>query len=380
MTLAIDDLKLYKSATVSDGSTNGGRAAYNEIISGVRHAFFPRVSEEQRTAGLTRYRKLFVANMNASEEIAYDPLDCIRFPSIAGDRFYLGVGTQVNTQSDVIASPPTWVGCGQLNTSLSGGESSVDLLMANNDYEFIADGYLYLANTYKTSQTIASGVSPGDSVEYSGGTWGLIAATNNTVYPKGIYLGSNTVLSHEAGVSTIEYLQIASSSPYSYTGNVATVQLQDTVSGSYAVANTYGAMCLGSSGDEIKPTTDNWAETSTAGTYDESSYPVVVYNKGTVEDQVTLTFTSASAFTVSGLYQGSYGTGSTSADFEPTNPDTSVSYFKIDYRGWGGTWANGDTVTFHTHPAKLPRWFKEVVPASTSAESENIFIYSVYVE
>ncbi|RLC34251.1 hypothetical protein DRH14_03370, partial [Candidatus Shapirobacteria bacterium] len=280
-------------------------------------------------------------------------------------------------QADIIATPPVWVGCGQLNTALTGGETAVDLLMSAPDYEFIAAGTLYLADTYRTGQTIAAGVMPGDSVEHVAGTWTAIAPTNNTVYPYGLYLGNNTVLTYEDGVSHIEYLQIAAASPYAYNGNVATVQLQEAVGNAYSPANTYGAQCLNLAA--IQPSFDNWLETSAAGTYDESGHPPVLTNKGTVEDVITIEMTSATNFNCTGLYEGSLGTGSISADFSPVNSETGAAYFTLAAAGWGGTWAAGDTIVFHTHPAKAPRWFKEVVPAGTPAENENVFVYDAFI-
>ena len=376
MTLAITDIKYYKSAVVSDGATNGGRSSYTEIVSGVRNSFFPRVEQENRLSGITRYRKEFTANINASGEVGYDPMDCIRFPSTSGDRFYMGAGTQIDTQADIIATPPTWVGCGQLNTALNGGETSVDLLMPSNDYVFIADGYLYLSNTYRTGQTIASGVVPGNGVTYSGGTWSASAFTNDITYPKGLYLGNNTVMTHESGVSTTEHLQIASASPYAYSGNVATVQLQEQVAGAYSVANTYGAQCLSDS--YIRTSYDTFNLTSASGTYDDVSYPPVLTNAGTVEDTITITMTSSTNFNCSGLYEGSMGTGAIGTDFSPTNAAAGAYYFTLRAAGWGGTLASGDVLTFKTHPSKLPRWFKEVAPPATAAEDENIFVYSIY--
>ena len=376
MTIAIDDIKYYKSAVASDGATNGGRSSYTEITSGARNSFFSRVTQEQRTSGITRYRKEFTSNANASNETAYEPLDCIRFPSTSGDRFYIGEGTQVDTQADITATPPTWVGCGQLNTALSGGETSVDLLMSANDYVFIADGYLYLSNTYRTGQTVAASVVPGNGVTYSAGAWNSSAFTGDITYPKGLYLGNNTVMTHESGVSTTEHLQIAHTSPYSYSGNVVTVQLQEQVAGTYAISNTYGAQCL--SAAHIKTSYDSFSLTSASGTYDEATYPPLLFNKGTVEDTITITMTSSTNFTCSGTYEGSMGTGSISADFSPTNASGGASFFTLRSAGWGGTLASGDILTFKTHPSKLPRWFKEVVPAATAAEDENVFVYSVY--
>lgn len=478
MAVEASDIKWKKSAVITDTSANGGRKSNTEIATGVRHNLFPRVTKAERTSGVTRYRKEFWCNENADDEAAEGVLIYPEFPSNAGDRFYLGEGTQDDTQDDLEAYDPVWMGVGQLQTALSGSETSVSLTMENSDFQFPNGGYLHLADKFKTGQTIASGVNIGDSVEYNSGTskWEKISATDEVDYPKGIYVGSNTVLTVE-GSTNEEWLELADneytdedigdgdgadtspalstltnatngicrqpgklpvvtatkaddstmtvnvaadgtcsgdcsagelnmadgtwttditwdSAPktgtdilidyhencFSYSGNVVTVDLKSgqSVANSYATANTYGAGCV--YGGTVEPESENWAETSTSGTYDEATYPLTLFNDGTEEDSWTITFTSASAFTCSGANAGSVGTGDITTDFSPTNPDAGQPYFTLDKDGWGGSWANGETVEFDTHPAALPLWLKEVVPASTAQAAYNTFILGFYCE
>jgi hypothetical protein len=66
---------------------------------------------------------------------------------------------------------------------------------------------------------------------------------------------------------TITYCERA----FSYTGNVATVELADQVANIYTVVGTYGSGCIYE--DEVKCSFDSWAENSVGGTYDETTYP-----------------------------------------------------------------------------------------------------------
>lgn len=59
-------------------------------------------------------------------------------------------------------------------------------------------------------------------------------------------------------------------------------------------------------GSDLLATVDNWVETG-AGTYNESTYPVLLDHIGTAEQTWTLTFTDATNFTVIGDTIGSVG-------------------------------------------------------------------------
>jgi hypothetical protein len=477
MSVTASDISFKKSAVVTDTTSNGGRKGQITVVSGARHNLFPRVTKAERTAGVTRYRKEFWLNDNASDETAYDTLLYLEFPSNGGDRFYIGLGSHTNTQAAIVVenTAPAWLGVGSLQAALSGGETTVALTMENDDFEFPNGGYLHISDKFKTGQTKDSDVSIGDSVEYSGGTWSKITSTTDIDYPKGIYVGSNVVMTIE-GATSEEWLEIADNLyedevigtgstgdqtpalatltnkangvcgqptllpvvtatvgsvektvnvaadgscsgycsagtlnmdtgvwtvditwtvapdngtditityrelPYSYSGNTVTVELESgtTVANAYTTAKTYGAGCINAEDVECETTT--WTETSSSGTYDESTYPVIMFNDGTEYDFWTVTFTSAVAFNCSGSNEGSVGAGVVSSDFSPTNPETGQPYFTIDKDGWGGTWTSGDTVTFYTNPSAAPIWIKEVVPSSTAALSNNLTVLGYYTE
>lgn len=475
MSVASTDIKFRKSSIITDTSANGGRKSQIEVISGTKHNLFPRVTKAERVAGVTRYRKEFLSNENTSDETAYGVLVFLEHPSNAGDRFYLGVGTQTNTQGDITTTAPAWYGVGQLETALSGGEAQIKLTMENNDFVFPNNGYLHISDKFATGQTVDSDVSTGDSVTYGSGTWSKIAAITDITYPNGVYIGSNVVMTVQPATNE-EWLQLANNlysdedigdgdgatpnpalttlthitngvcnqpgllpvvtatcggvsrivnvaadgscsgycsagqlnmttgvwttditwttapdaatditityreNCYSYSGNVATIDLEtgQQVSHAYLITNTYASGCI-NAGDIITASS-NWTENSVSGTYDESTYPLVLYNDGTEQDNWTLTFTSSTNFTVSGANEGSVGTGNTGVDFQPTNPNTGQPYFKIDKNGWGGTWAIGETVTFTTSPSAQAIWLKEVVPAGTAQESNNLIPVGYYAE
>jgi hypothetical protein len=111
---------------------------------------------------------------------------------------------------------------------------------------------------------------------------------------------------------------------------------------------------------------------SGAGTYDHSSYPILVYKKGTLTGDVTVTFSDATNFTVSMVVDGAttnLGAGNINSDFQI--PHLGEYYFTIQADGWGGTWAATDTLTFPLVQSAKGVWAKEVVPAATDADSGN---------
>lgn len=377
MAVTAADMKLRKSSIVLDGTTNGGVKGTGLVSTGVRHSIFPRVTRAERTAGVTRYRKLFLSNENASAESAYGALAYLTYPSVAGDRFYLAAGTQTDTQATITATPPSYTGCGQLAVALAGGETSVQIQMEANDFKFLQDGYLHISSNYKTGQTAASGVLPGADVTYSGGAWQPASHGGDTAYPNGIWLGVGVVQTDD-GTGTEEWLKIAdTATPYSYSGTTATVTLADPVANGYATASTWCAGCVG--GSDLIPVIGTTTVTSSAGT-ENNALPIAGDNKGTVAETVTITFTSSSNFSASGTISGSLGTGSVSTQFAPVNSASGTPYFTIPANHFTGTWANGDTVVFATTSASLPIWLKQVVPAGTAQESNNVFGIGYYWE
>lgn len=378
MAVIAAEMKLKKAFTNADGTTNGGRLGLADIASGVRHGIFPRVTRAERTNGVTRYRKVFLKNENNSQESAYGALVYLTFPSPAGDRFYLGDGTQTDTQQTMLAAPPAWLGCGVLAVNATAGATSIQLAMENNDYVFPQNGWLHISSNYKAGQTAAAGVSPGASVTYNAGTWQAAGHGGDTVYPNGIWLGDGKVQTDD-GTGHEEWLRIADvATPYSYSGNTATVQLADALGYNYTTTDTWAAACIG--GGDLLATVDTYSKSSAAGTYDSITKPVVGNNKGSIEDTITITFNGSGTYTASGATAGALGSGSVGSAFAPVNPDSSTPYFTIPIGFFTGSWVLNDTCSFKTHPSGLPVWIKEVVPAGTGQNANNVFCLGWYWE
>jgi hypothetical protein len=474
MSVQASDIKFKKSVVVTDTNANGGRKGQVEVISGARHNLFPRVTKAERVAGVTKYRKENFCNENAADDTAYDLMLFLEFPSNGGDHFALGEGTQIDTQGDLATSLPSWLGVGQLNTALTGGETTVKLDMEADDFVFPNGGYLHISNKFETGQTVDADVGIGDSCEYGGGTWSRIAATDDITHPNGLYVGGNVVMTNQittneewpqlkdnlytdedigdgdganatpalttlahntngicsqsgilpvitstcgGGSQTVNVAADGScsgdcsagelnmvtgvwttditwtSAPTNATDitatyrencflfalNTVTIYLEDQIANAYTTAKSYGAGCLFTS--EVTPVVADWVETSVDGTYDEAGHPVTLYNDGTEQDTITITFTNdAGAFSCSGANDGSMGNGSTGGDFSPTNPDTGQPFFTLAAAGWGGTWLTSDTSVFSTAPASYPIWWKETVPSATAVQSDNLCVLGFYCE
>jgi len=326
MAISASELKLYKSVTNSDSGSNGGRMSTTQVVTGVANNLFPNVTNTQRTSGITRYRKAWLKNTNSEGRSLDNTYLWIRTLTQAGDYLRLHAGTNTDTQSDATAYTG-WKGSGVANAVITGGsDTTLDVL---------ADA--------------ATGFNNGDIVHISDGV-------------------------------NEEFITLDSTSGVSWAGSVATLTIADgaTVENSYSsgTGTIIGACVnLGS----IDSSSSLWSETNIhSGTYDETTYPLVTYNEGTVEDTWTLTFTGSGAFSVSGSVTGSVGSGTTSSDFQPANG--SSYYFKIDKDGWSGTWTTGDSITFATHHAAKSIWIKEIVPAGCASYSNNKPQIGIYGE
>lgn len=372
------EMQIKKSSVVQDGTLNGGVMGTTVVSSGVRHSMFPKVSRAERLAGVTRYRKFYLHNINNTLGTAYSPLIYMSFPSPAGDRFRIGAGTQTNTETDITGTPPSWLGCGQLSTAVSAGDTEIHINMEANDAVFIRNEYMHISNYYLTSQTAGASVRPGDSVTYTGGVWTGASHGGDTAYPNGIWLGSGIVAT-DNGTGTEEWLQVADvATPYSYTGTICTVQLASAVQNNYATANTFAGGAL--AGNDLIASASNYAKSSSAGTYNEAVLPVSGNNIGSINDSITVTFTGTGLYSVAGNIAGALGSGSVSSAFSPINPITSTPYFTIPSGFFTGTWINGDSCTFDITPSAMPFWIKEVVPANTAAATDNLFLLGYYWE
>jgi hypothetical protein len=99
---------------------------------------------------------------------------------------------------------------------------------------------------------------------------------------------------------------------------------------------------------------DTLRGTAPLADYNDALYPIIVTNEGAYPDRILVRFVSATEFQVIGENLGFIATGTTDTNCEPVNLLTGKSYFKIDFRGWGGGWATGNCLRFNLHGAAFP--------------------------
>lgn len=311
MSIASSDIKFYKAATNNNTDSNGGRIDTDtEITSNVLNNLFPNVNNTDRTAGVTRYRKAFMKNDFSGELTGANPKIWIGSLSTAEDYFRLKAGTDTDIQS-AADDYTNWAGSGTLASNASAGGSTLVV-------DFDAANGVYAASVIHVDD------------------------------------GSNEEQCTVDSVSWSDYR--------------ATITISGELDNSYSSGMTIVSTKLELA--DLDAASASWVESSSLGTYDESTYPLTMYAKGTVTDTWTLTFDDASNFQVVGANEGSVGSGDISNDFQPPNGDS--YYFVLDKDGWGGTWAEGDYITWATTQAGKGFWIKEVVPAASSSAPNSV--------
>ena len=100
---------------------------------------------------------------------------------------------------------------------------------------------------------------------------------------------------------------------------------------------------------------------ATTAQFNVAQYPLVVTNRGAVQERWALIFTSSSAYQVVGESVGQVATGDLVSACAPVNPATGVPYFTIPALGWGGGWAAGNVLRFNTAAANHPVWIARTV-------------------
>jgi hypothetical protein len=122
-----------------------------------------------------------------------------------------------------------------------------------------------------------------------------------------------------------------------------------------------------------------WSDTligdSTTSQYNDIDNPPEISNRGAITERWALVFTGATTFNIVGEKMGVIGTGTTSADTAPINPNTGVPYFAIRLGGWGTGWSTGNAIRFNTDSALAPLWITRVVtPGQATANNDSFTV------
>ncbi len=336
MAIQASEIKLYKPATINDTTANGGRLSTVEIADGVKNNIWPDVPQAERTAGSTKYRKIFIKVANDDDITLVDPRVFIETHTPGDDTVVLMTGTQTDTQNEAVGYT-RFFGAGDLDADVIAGAGTVDV-----------------------------------NVESGNGSGG------DNIFQDGDLIRISDKTSVDAAPGNVEFLRLANPGGVSWNGDKATLTFDTgvTLANGYTAAATRVASCI--EPPDIAASHDTWSESSVSGSYDETTYPPTSDHIGGIEQTWTLTFSDATNFSCVGDIVGNIGSGSIGGgDFSPNNADFSKPYFVLADSGWGGTWANGDTVSFKTHPAATAIWQKRTVPAGANSLSGDKVIVAV---
>lgn len=317
MPLLATDIIFRKSRLISDlePAQNGGRMSATAIADGVKNALFPDVTQAMRDAGATTWRKVFIHMANGDTTAMTDARACLAGPSPAGTYVLIYPGTASDTEADITSSYRPY-GVGTMTEAINPGATSI--ILAGEDPEAYA---------------IEQPFRVGDAIRIAEGAAEHFDTLLNVVYN---------------------------------VDNTITLTLQTGVGQSFTAAAVVTSLVQASS---IAASVDGLSVTSTAGTLDPAG--IELTNKGAIEETWTLTFTTATDYTLTAVGLGEVGTGNTASDLAPINPDMAVPYLTLRSTGFGGTFAAGDGVTFSTRIAALPLWYKRVTPPGTSTAAND---------
>lgn len=330
MPILASEIKIYKSAVVSDLPANGGIMAAAEVTSGVSGNLFPNVGQAERLAGLTQFRKMFFKFANDADLEALNSRVWQDSNTVGDDRVVFFAATQRNTQSAITGAENKY-GVGDLTLNAASGATSIQVTVEDGTQIIFRDGELIRISDRATPS------SPGNE----------------------------------------EWIRI--DGVPSVLANVVTINLDTPLQNSYLSPGTHVSSVY--EHGAVKATKTAAVVTSVSGTFTEGGANVIALDHiGGIEQTWTLTFTSGTAFNISGDTLGAVGAGSVLSASSPLNPSFAKPYFTIPAACWGGSFLAGDTVVFSTSPASIPLWVRRVVPAGAAAMSNNMAGFYVDAE
>ncbi|MCM8623732.1 MAG: hypothetical protein NFW16_18855, partial [Candidatus Accumulibacter sp.] len=283
-------------------------------------------------AGAVKWRKAFIHVNSAQDTALLNVRLFLDSLTPGGDFVVFQPGTQTDTEDQIVGRP---YGIGTLYAPIVGGAVQIQVSCEHNA-EYATLQPLRVGDMVRVSDRPSTGGAGNEEwVTVSGVSYGTDFATVD-VTPALVnsYATSSTLVS--------SVLELPS-----------------------AVAGVTGVSVISGGGSFDSATVGN----------------LIAHNKGAVEENWTLTFTSTTTFTVSGNTVGILASpGSVSADYAPLNPATGTPYFTIKAIAWAGTFQMNDTVTFATQPAAIPIWYRRQVPAGTFSLANDFTSLAIHGE
>ena len=111
----------------------------------------------------------------------------------------------------------------------------------------------------------------------------------------------------------------------------------------------------------------------TTANYNLVDNPIEYANNGAITEKWALVFTGSTAFNIVGQTLGIIGTGNTSVDVAPNNPNTDNPYFVMRAAGFGSGWAAGNVIRFDTEGCLAPMWVCRTVLSGQGTVDDDSF-------
>ncbi len=329
MSINASELIWRNPENISDTGSNGGRMTAVAVTTNVKNNIWPDVPQAERTSGSTKYRKQFIHVANDDDLTLVQSRVFVETNTPGDDSVCIFPGTFTDTQASITGTERLY-GCGKLNANYGISATSIQVLT-----EDVALNYFRAGDLIRISDKLTVDALSGNEQVCT------IAAGG---------------VSYAGNIATL----VITSTPLQYAFTSALTR----VASIYSAGNVVGAVA-------------SFVKTSTLGTYNNGTYPPLVDSIAGIEQNWTITFTSPTAFDCVGDTVGAVGSGNVSSTFQPTNANFSKPYFVLNNAGFGGTWANGNTITFTTHPAAIPIWYKRVIPAAAASLTGNKCIVAI---
>lgn len=311
------DVKFYKAQVVNDLSTNGGLASTSTYTDGGVAEVFDNAFKSEKINGSTKHRKVIIHNNNSNNESLVGTEVWFDHPTPADDWAVFFAGTHVDTAASIVGDEKIY-GSGVLSADVAEDANTISVNVED--------------------ASIVGIFTSGDAFRISDMTDPLVSTSGNEEF--------HTIVGTPSVV-----------------GITVTITIAGTLANAYSTSNTKVMSIL--QAGTLTPTVSGWGESSAgSGVYDESTYELVLGNVGTKAQTWTLEFISDTEFTITGNTVGELpSNGYTNTNASPDNPDKSSPYFTLNYLGFSGVWASGDTITFTTNPSATNIWEKRVIPA-----------------
>lgn len=330
MSILASELVWRKPENSSNTPSNGGRMTSTSIPTSVKNNILPDVSNSDRIAGITEFRKIFIHVANVDDLPLTNPKIFVDKPTPGTDNVTIFQGTTTDTEATI--GTPILFGCGYLDTAATAGDLVVSVRTEDFNLNYLQAG-------------MPVRISDKPSVDAAGNE---------------------------------EYFTISSISVYA--GDIVSLTLSAALANSYATTDTYISSVIepGTIQATVTPVIAT-VTGATPGTYDDTTFPLLLNSIGGIEQNWTITFSDATNYilTSDDPALALSVAGTISGNLVPVNADYTKPYFTLDWNGFGGIFVAGDTLTFTTTPAAVALWYRRDVPAGAASLAGDSVVVAV---